>query len=399
MRTLKELYRANSFVELICRYIEINYGIKVTETNSPCLLKILYGVFSRYPDTEEDLDFFVRFHLRDCIWNNESYFFRNYTQLEFLRKIHKKDFLNILSFGCAEGQEPYSISIVLTENEIKHKIYGIDIDEIAISKAKSGVYTAFDMRNFDEKYTWAFDVDDEYIYIKEELKDNVQFIHANCLRVPLEEHLPEKVDLIFCNNVLIYLTESYIKNLVKQFCSVLNYDGYIFTTYEEDKYFIDNSYLVKVSSDPVVFQKRHINQIIEKDFRELYSMGGEDSLSTDKYLSELEDKLKEDFNIETLRRLVTLNILKNRLEDAKRWQYLILLAGGYSEEDLDLYLQICLKNGDDEELIDMLKKKVEIFKKEEDILLLIEISKKIGNANLYFNYKSYYETLFNKKII
>ncbi len=398
MRTLKELYKASSFVELICRFIEINYGIKITETNSGCLLKILYGIFNRYPDTEEDIDFFVRFHLRDCIWNNESYFFRNKPQLEYLVKIANKEPLKILSFGCADGQEPYSISIVLTENEIKHKIYAVDVDEVAISRAKSGVYTPFDLRNFDERYTWAFRVENEYIYINDDLKDNVEFIHANCIKEPLEKYVKEKVDVIFCNNVLIYLTEHYVKDLIKQFCGLLSYDGHIFTTNEEEHCFNILPGIVKVCSEPIVFQKKNINQIVEKDFRDLYQMTSDVEMPSDEVLKEYEDSLKENLNIETLRHLVTLNIVKGRIGEAKKWQYLVLLNEGYSEEDIDLYLELCLKNGDNEELVDMLKKKVEIFKKENDILLLIDIAKKIGNANLYFTYKNYYETLFSKNI-
>lgn len=398
MRTLKELYKASSFVELICRFIEINYGIKITETNSGCLLKILYGIFNRYPDTEEDIDLFVRFHLRDCIWNKESYFFRNGSQLEYISKIPNKKFLKILSFGCAEGQEPYSISIVLTENGIKHKIYALDVDEVAISRGKSGVYSPFDLRNFDEKYTWAFTVKGEQIYIIDEIKKNVEFIHANCIKKPLDKYITENIDMVFCNNVLIYLTEHYRNDIVKQLCNLLSYDGYIFTTKEEEHFFDILPGVVKVSSDPVVFQRKNINQIVEKDFRDLYQMTSDVEPPSDELLKEYEESLKKNLNIETLRRLVTLNIVRGRIGEAKRWQYLVLLNEGYSESDIDLYLELCLKNGDNEELLDMLKKKVDIFKKEDDILLLIDISKKIGNANLYFTYKSYYETLFSKEL-
>jgi len=398
MKTLKELYRATTFVELICRFIEINYGVKITETNSECLLKILYSVFNRYPETEEDLDFFVRFYLRDCLWNNESYFFRNKAQLEELVKIAKGDLVRILSFGCAEGQEPYSISIVLTDQGIKHKIYAVDLDEIAISKAKTGIYTPFDLRNFDERYTWAFRVEGEYIHIIEDLKGNVEFLHINCLKEPLEEYIRQKVDIIFCNNVLIYLTDNYKKNIVKQFCNLLVYDGYIFTTQEEKSHFGMMPGLVKISDEPVLFQKKNISQIIEKDLRDLYLLSGNNEQTDDEVIIGYENALKDNFNIEILRRLVTLNINRERFDEAKKWQYLVLISGEQNEDDIDLYLEICRRTGDMEELLDMLRKKVNIFKKEKDILLLINIAKDIGNADLYFSYKNLYESLFNKKL-
>ncbi|MGC8924799.1 MAG: CheR family methyltransferase [Calditerrivibrio sp.] len=398
MKTLKDLYRATTFVELICRFIEVNYGIKITETNSDCLLKILYSIFNRYPETEEELDFFVKFYLRDCLWNNESYFFRNKAQLEELVKIAKRDLVRVLSFGCAEGQEPYSISIVLTDKGIKHKIYAVDLDEIAINKAKTGIYTPFDLRNFDEKYTWAFSVDGEYIRIREELKENVEFLHINCLKEPLEKYIRQKVDVIFCNNVMIYLTDNYKKNIIKQFCNLLEYDGYIFTTHEEKSNFVMMPGLVNISDELVLFKKKNISHIIEKDLRDLYLLSDNDEQTDDEVLIGYENDLKDNFNVEILRRLVTLNINKERFDEAKKWQYLVLISSEYNEDDIDLYLEICRRTGDMEELIDMLLKKISIFKKEKDILLLINIAKDIGNADLYFTYKNLYESLFNKNI-
>ncbi|MCX8083745.1 MAG: hypothetical protein N3C60_02385 [Calditerrivibrio sp.] len=398
MRTLKELYRASSFLELICRYIEINYGIKITETNSHCLLKILYGIFNRYPDSEEDLDQFVKLNLHECLWNNESYFFRNISQLDFVSKIKYDRELNILSFGCSEGQEPYSLSIVLTEKNIKHKIYGIDVDEIAIRRAQIGIYSALDMRNFDERYTWAFKVQDGMIYINDDLRNNVIFIHNNCMKNRLKDILPCKVDVILCNNVLIYLIDTYVNNIILQFSDVLNENGYILTTHEEEHYFVRFSYFVQIRQNPVVFQKKNIDQIIEKDFRDLYFLEESKFVdSPDEVLHEYEQKLKDNFNTELVRRLVSINIARKRYLEAKKWQYLILLFEGYKEEDMELYMELCYKNEAYEELIDILKKKIDIFKKAEDIQRMMEIARKLGNANLFFDYKSLYDKLYKGK--
>jgi len=67
MRTLKEIYRAPSFLELICRYAEANYGIKVTEYNSDRLLNLLYNTFISYPESEDEFESYINLYLNSCI--------------------------------------------------------------------------------------------------------------------------------------------------------------------------------------------------------------------------------------------------------------------------------------------------------------------------------------------
>lgn len=400
MRTLKEIYRAPSFLELICRYAEANYGIKITEYNSDRLLNLLYNTFISYPETDDEFESYINSYLTSCIFNNESYFFRNEQQLNFMVSFFKRtDHLTVLSFGCAEGQEPYSISIILTENGVKHKIYAVDIDINAINKAKRGQYNYYDMRNYNEKYNWAFEVKKDGIFIKEDIKKNVDFIQGNILKTPLSELIPEMVDVIVCNNVLIYGTNTLLKTAVPQFLDILKDGGLIFTTQSEAGYFEEFSSLVKLENNIVAFQKKDLLKLFEKDFRELFHMNTTQKIEKtpikpDQRIKELEQTIAECFNADNVTELVSILIRNNDFVEAKKWQYILLLFRGYEKNDLEIYLNLCLELGETEEYIGMLRKKAELFKERGDILKLMDIFKKIGNIGLYFHYKNLFNLLY-----
>jgi SAM-dependent methyltransferase len=311
----------------------------------------------------------------------------------------RTDHLTILSFGCAEGQEPYSISIALTENRIKHKIYAVDIDLSAIKKARTGQYNYYDMRNYNEKHNWAFEVKKDEILIKEDIKKNVDFIQGNILKTPLSELISEMVDVIVCNNVLIYGTNTLIKTAIPQLLAILKDGGLIFTTQSEAGYFEDFPSLVKLENNIVAFQKKDLLKIFEKDFRELFHMNTiqkieKAPIEADQRIKELEQSIAECFDVGKVMELVSILIKNDDFAEAKKWQYILLLFRGYEKNDLTIYIDLCLELEEMEEYISMLRKKVELFKEKEDLLKLMDIFKKIGNIGLYFHYKNLFNLLY-----
>ncbi len=78
---------------------------------------------------------------------NVSSFFRNRKTFEKIKQIvlpelRKKKKILIWSAGCAMGEEPYSLAILLREENINnYKIIATDSDSEVIKKAKEGVYT------------------------------------------------------------------------------------------------------------------------------------------------------------------------------------------------------------------------------------------------------------------
>ncbi len=74
-----------------------------------------------------------------------------------------------------------------------------------------------------------FDKVGERYAVKKALKELVHFDFHNLKT----EYLPQRNDVIFCRNVMMYFDEAEQKRLVDKFCRCLNPDGYLFVGHAE----------------------------------------------------------------------------------------------------------------------------------------------------------------------
>ncbi len=146
-------------------------------------------------------------------------------------------FLRIWSAGCASGEEPYSIAIILNEllgEEIKDwniSIFATDIDEISIEKAKEGIYSGECLENIRyglvKKY---FTKEDPNYRINNEIKDMVNYSVYDL--TDRNSYVPPECifagfDLVLCRNVLIYFEESYQKVIITKLYHSLSKPGFL----------------------------------------------------------------------------------------------------------------------------------------------------------------------------
>lgn len=148
---------------------------------------------------------------------NESFFFRDTRPFDQLRdnllpsllaaRISSRK-LRIWSAAASSGQEAYSIAMLMHEhgalaNGWTVDIVGTDISTEILERAKSGLYTSFEVQRglparLLAKY---FTRDADKWRIVEALRRSVQFIRQNLLH---ELAALGTFDIVFCRNVLIY---------------------------------------------------------------------------------------------------------------------------------------------------------------------------------------------------
>ncbi|MGC1582453.1 MAG: CheR family methyltransferase, partial [Candidatus Acidiferrales bacterium] len=195
---------------------------------------------------------------------NETSFFRVKPQLELFQKtileeiLHRKQerrdwTLRIWSAGCSTGQEPYTLAVMVCDalayyylrNPLpfdmpvpkplipppwKVEILASDINFSALLTAGQGLYTDTQMEPVD--YTTRlryFEKSGDKYVVKQTLKNLVQFDFHNLKT----EFLPQRNDIIFCRNVMIYFDEAEQKRLVEKFYRCLNQEGYLFVGHAE----------------------------------------------------------------------------------------------------------------------------------------------------------------------
>ncbi len=128
--------------------------------------------------------------------------------------------IKIWCAGCSKGNEPYSVAILLDEAGLldKSQIYATDFNETILNEAKNGLFAKSELDEFKQNYKdsggkeeaerW-FDIQDDFIEIKEKVKDRVLFFKHN---LATDSSINE-FDLILCRNVLIYFDNKLQKHV------------------------------------------------------------------------------------------------------------------------------------------------------------------------------------------
>jgi two-component system CheB/CheR fusion protein len=132
--------------------------------------------------------------------------------------------------ACATGEEPYSIAICLFEY-LKDKamstpiqIFATDLSEAAINRARSGIYSQNSLANVSMQRMRKFfvKIDGSYQIIKP-IRDVCIFATHNLLKDPPFS----RMDIISCQNVLIYMEQTAQKKIMQAFHYALKASKYL----------------------------------------------------------------------------------------------------------------------------------------------------------------------------
>ena len=139
--------------------------------------------------------------------------------------------LRFWTAGCATGEEPYSLAMLVTDllgvelSEWSVKIFATDVDEAAINFARRGLYSENLLKGVPSEYCDRFfeRVDHGY-HISKALRQMVIFGQQDLSR---SAPFP-RIDLVLCRNVLIYFTPELQDYVLNQFAFSLSPGGYLF---------------------------------------------------------------------------------------------------------------------------------------------------------------------------
>jgi chemotaxis protein methyltransferase CheR len=210
-------------------------------------------------DTFEALYFHLKFHpereqerekLIPHLTNNESYFFRESPQLElFQREVlpvlkkrgeaRKRHEVRILSAGCAAGEEPYTLAMIVRQSgyfraDWKVRITGIDLDPAVLDRARDAVYGQYAFRRIDPavRARHFAELEDGKWQLEESIRSMVEFRQVN-LTDPSWTGRLGRHDVIFCRNVLIYFGDDTTRGVIESFYEALNPGGFLFLGHAE----------------------------------------------------------------------------------------------------------------------------------------------------------------------
>lgn len=205
--------------------------------------------------------------------NLESYFFRDKEQCKLLKtqllpeliQRHQADkTLRLCSAGCSTGEEPYSLAIMLNEliPDLENwdlLIFGIDINNEALDRAKQGIYRAWSLRSIDPKIKQNyFRYIDTHYHVNSKIKALVKWQQVNLVKDPLPQpHLDlQEFDLIICRNVFIYFESAAIAHVLDKFYHALQPLGYLITGHSELYGQVLKQFQTNVFPESLVYQRQ-----------------------------------------------------------------------------------------------------------------------------------------------
>jgi chemotaxis protein methyltransferase CheR len=176
----------------------------------------------------------------EALLNNETYFFRDRSPFDLIarhalpelaKKRQSNHRIRIWSAGCSTGQEVYSIAMLFAEDPASWRgwtvdILGTDVSTMAVDRARGGLYTQFEVQRglgINQTIRWFEESDDGWRAV-EALRKNVRFQVHNLLEPPPH---PSAFDIIFCRNVLLYLTTDKRRMAFDRLSAALAPDGWL----------------------------------------------------------------------------------------------------------------------------------------------------------------------------
>lgn len=194
------------------------------------------------PLAKRQIEFFAR-----ELTVGETYFFRHEQMYQILEKfvlpeiIHQKKLeptrqLRIWSCACCSGEEPYSVAILLKQLIFDLKkwnifLLGSDINPDFLEKARVGSYTEWSFRETppEKKKLYFEQTENQRYLLQNDIKDMVQLRELNLMNENYPSALThtDKMDLILCNNILIYFSKSHIERVVNRLVKSLVEGGWL----------------------------------------------------------------------------------------------------------------------------------------------------------------------------
>ena len=171
----------------------------------------------------------------------ETYFFRESAQLDLLATeilpalVDRRNAgapLRVWSAGCASGEEPYTIAMLLREQHWPHpaRILGTDVARPRLEAARRGHFTRWSLRGVAQARIerW-FERRASHFLLHQEIREAVTFAPLNLIadEYPTAEGGTATQDLVLCRNVLIYFDMDDVARITTRLLAALAPDGWL----------------------------------------------------------------------------------------------------------------------------------------------------------------------------
>jgi len=201
----------------------------------------------------------------------ETFFFRNTDNFralaehvlpERIRSRAREKRLRILSAGCASGEEPYSLAVLVREalpdlGSWDVKITGIDINPLVLSKAAAARYSTWSLRATSEDARRRYFREDGRDFVLDPaVRKMVTFEERNLVEEDPLFWQSSSYDLVFCRNVIMYFTPEVMREVVRRISQSLVPGGFLFLGHAETLRGLSQEFHLCHTHDTFYYQRR-----------------------------------------------------------------------------------------------------------------------------------------------
>jgi len=208
----------------------------------------------------------------------ETYFFREPAQFQVLRQLVLPDLRNgrapgdrlrVWSAGCATGEEPYSLAILLEQEGLagQASILATDISRAALARARDASYGSWSLRNsIGDGVMRCFDRRGDRFVLQERFHSRVEFRYLNLASsaYPAPKNGVADIDLILCRNVLIYFDAETVQRVARQLFESLRQGGWLITGPSDPPLWDFAPYRTIVTAAGVFYQRSEKAETVHK---------------------------------------------------------------------------------------------------------------------------------------
>lgn len=251
------------------RRVELEHGLRQAFAASTCFdLDEFYQLLKSPTEGAVEMDLLI-----NAVTISETHFFRDAAQFNalfeqvFPRIIERKRAirtLRIWSAGCATGEEPYSLAILLREllpdaDQWAITILATDINTFSLDRARKGLYSEWAFREerarrLRPRY---FSKTENRYQLSDEIRRMVTFSRLNLVEpvYPAFDTNTTMMDLVICRNVTIYFGETVTKWVVDRFYDSLTDGGWLVVGHSEPTLETYQRFQVRNFPDTVLYQR------------------------------------------------------------------------------------------------------------------------------------------------
>lgn len=253
--SLREFHFTAQDFQRVCKLIYDHAGISLNASKQELVYSRLsrrlratgIRTFAEYLKLLERNDVQEWEEFANSLTTNLTSFFREHHHFpllaEQLKKIGTDHPVVIWCSASSTGEEPYSLAMTAVDafNSFTPpvKIIATDLDTSVLDTARRGVYALDRVEKLDEALLKRFffkgtGAQQGFVKVRPELQNMITFRKLNLLDATWP--LRDKLDVIFCRNVMIYFDKETQLAILKKMAPLLHADGLLYAGHSENFY-------------------------------------------------------------------------------------------------------------------------------------------------------------------